>query len=480
MGLIHEIKGVDVTTRIEKGVRITQQIGSKSDTAAFFIEDTIPADAPVVGQEYILFESDGVTRIFGGIIAAAQRVTIGPEKDGFKIKVQDFSKLVEKRLVLRAFTQRLAGDIVKEIITDFVKDASITTTAVLDGPTIDFIGFNFQNGKKAIDEVAKLAGMDWYIDENKVVHLFFLQTSSAPLVVDKNETRIRDFRFKPNFSQLKNRVIVRGGTSESASFVEEISGDGDRTTFPVSYVPVATPTLQVQTAQGAPVPATAGIKNKDDGQGFDFLFDPNNKTMESDDFGTLAGNQKLIMTYLFKIPILVQVEDAASISEVAAVEGSDGVYEAIIVDDSIETLVGARERAQAEIRRFSRLIFKGSFETHVDGFKQGQLLTVSFPEKGLSVQGLVERVVREPQNSGLSIYKITFSSLPFGFEDFLLGLFDDTRKISVREGEVLDDLQLVLEQLPVVDSPILILQNAPPFTWGSGGNVGIWNEFEWA
>ena len=475
MGLIHKIKGVDVTTRIEKGVRITQQIGSKSDTAAFFIEDTIPADAPVVGQEYILFEPDGVTRIYGGIIAKAQRVRLGPEKDGFKVKVQDFSKLVEKRLVLRAFTQRLAGDIFKEILTDFVKDPSITTTFVLDGPVIDFIGFNFKNGKKALDEVAKQAGMDWYIDENKVVHLFFLETSSAPLIVDKNETRIRDFKFIPNFTQLKNRVIVRGGTSESILFEETYEGDNSRNTFPVSYRPTAIPVVKVQNQI-----KSVGIKNKDDGQGFGFLFDPNNKVLENDAEPVLGPNKDLIVEYKFKIPILVQVEDAASISEVAAVEGSDGVYEAIIVDDSIETLVGARERAQAEINRFSRLIFKGSFETHVDGFKQGQLLTVSFPEKGLSVQGLVERVVREPQNSGLSIYKITFSSLPFGFEDFLLGLFDDTRKISVREGEVLDDLQLILEQLPVVDSPILILQNAPPFTWGPGGNVGIWNEFEWA
>ena len=426
MAFTLKIAGVDRTELLQKGsLRITNQIGAKADRASFFIEDSARTAEPLSGQEVII-EEDAV-RVFGGIVAKPERRRLAPLIDGFMVVAQDFSKLLEKRLVLAAFVNQKAGDIIKNIVTVFVKDVSITTTAVQDGPTIAFIAFNFKDARKAIDEIARLVGFDWYVDENKDIHFFAKTTNPSPFPITDLELRYRKLKIKSDSSQLKNSVTVRGGTFESAPFTELKRGDEDRRTYPVSYVPTGTPTVAVKGNA-----KTVGIKNQDDGQGFDFLFDENNKVVENDVEPTIKANEEISITYKFKIPVLVRVEDAASISEVAAVEGSDGIYEAIIVDESINDLDAARDRAKAEIARFSRPLFTGSFETFVSGWRAGQLITINLASRGVNLSLIVISVTLKSIGNGVAFYDVKFGSLSFALEDFLLNLFESGRKIIVR------------------------------------------------
>lgn len=449
------------------------QIGSKADRANFFIEDGDNDAEPISGQEVII-EEDSV-RIFGGIIAKPERRRLAKNIDGFQVTAQDFSKLLEKRLVLSAFVDQKAGDIIKDIVTIFVKDTSITTTAVQDGPIISFIAFNHKDARKSIDEIARLVGFDWYVDENKNIHFFTKTTNPSPFPITELETRFRNLKLRSDSSQLKNKVIVRGGTFESDLFTQKYEGDNTRNTFPVSYKPSATPVVKVQNQI-----KTVGIKNIDDGQGFDFLYDKNNQVIENDDEGILGPNKDLNLEYKFKIPIIVQVQDAASISAVAAVEGGDGVYEAIIVDESIDTLDAARDRASAEIARFGNPLFKGSFETFVSGWRAGQLVNINLASRGVNLSLIVTSVTLKSQGKGLAFYDVKFGSLSFALEDFLLGLFESGRKILVREGEILDELTNIFEQLPIADVVTQTFFKTPPFSWGVGLNDSFWNQGEWS
>ena len=479
MAFTLKIAGVDRTSLLQKGtLRITNQIGSKADRASFFIENSAGTAEPLSGQEVII-EEDAV-RVFGGIVAKPERRRLAPLIDGFMVVAQDFSKLLEKRLVLAAFVDQKAGDIIKNIVTTFVKDASITTTAVQDGPTIAFIAFNFKDARKSIDEIARLVGFDWYVDENKDIHFFTKTTNPSPFPITDLENRYRKFKIKSDSSQLKNRVIVRGGTFESSQFEEIYKGDTERGTFPISYRPTATPVV-VAGAGGSPPTKTVGIKNQDDGQGFDFLYDENNQVIENDSEPILLGSEVIKIQYTFKIPVLVQVEDAASISEVAAIEGSDGVYEAIIVDESINNLDAARDRAKAEIARFSRPLFTGSFETFISGWRAGQLITINLASRGVSLALIVISVTLKSLGNGVAFYDVKFGSLSFALEDFLLNLFESGRKIIVREGEILDELNTVFEQLPIGDVVTQTFFKTPPFSWGAGGpNDTFWGQGEWA
>lgn len=478
MALKYKVAGVDVTDLAQRrSFTLRNQLETRSDFASIIFEDDDNNFDPRGGQEFVV-ERNG-SRIFGGIIASPKRMPLAPGRDAFKIKAQDFIKLIEKRLVNKVYFSTTAGDIVKDILSVFVLDPNITTVNVQDGPVLDFIGFNFRDARLAINEVARRAGMLWYVDEDKDVHLFTPTTTLAPFNITETEERYRKLTIKPNFTQIKNRVTVRGGTSASAPFSEIYQGNAEQTTFPVSYPPTATPTVDVAIAAGPFNPETVGIKNIDDGT-TDWLFDPNNLVMESDQHGTLGKNERMRQSYTYKVPILVRIENPASISEVAAIEDSDGIYEFPIEDKSIETNAAARERAQEELDRFSRELSNGSFETFEDGFRSGQLIVVSLPSRNINITAIITRATLVVESEASEFFKVEFGDFSYTFVDFLLSLHDKEKVIAVREGEVLDDLEVIEEQLPLQDEITDIVSKTPPFKWQpSAINPLNWNLGQW-
>ncbi len=454
-------------------LRFTNIITSQADKATFVLEGIDEADVPVAGQEVIMLRPK--ERVFGGIIAQPERIRTGPKADRFLIKAQDFSKLLVKRLVTKAFINVTAGAIIKDVVQNFVLDPRINTDNVQDGPVVSFAGFNFATALAAIKKIAKETQREWFIDPAKRLFFFSKGTLTTPFDLVVGEFRYRGLRIRTDASQIKNRITVRGGTTESATFSETKKGDTSRRTWPVAYRPTATPTVKVN--GGA---KTIGIKNTDDGTK-DFLFEPNDNVIENDQQATLGAADELEIEYKFKIPVLAQVEDPASQTALATIEGSDGIYEEIIVDSSIESLDGARERGLAELVRFGTETNRGSFETFVDGFRSGQLLRIDLPDKNLDFEALVTKVTFTSFGCGRGIYRVEFGTFSFEFQDFLLGLIDRGREISVREGEVLDDLLTPQETIPILDQPATFVQKSPPFTWGAGGaNDTQWNFGQWA
>lgn len=473
-GLTFIIGGEDRSSKISKrGLRITDVLTSQVDFATFQMDDMAESEIPQEGQEVII--SSGEDRKFGGIIATVERME-SPTQDFFKIRVKDFSKLLEKRLVTRVFDMPTsAGNVIKAILDDFVQDARIGQELIEDGPTIDRISFNFKPALQAIKEIARLTSHEWFIDGFKRLHFFPKSTSAPPFGIQPGEIRYQKFRLRPDTSQLRNRIIVKGGVQESDTFPEEYLGDGTQRTFRVSHKAIGTPVVKVNG-----VVKTVAIKNSEDEGTKDFLFDPNDLVVENDQHATLTGSDTLRLEYKFEIPILVQVEDPASISDIAATEGSDGIYEYIIQDNEIGSLEAARDRGRAELSRFGRAIFKGKFVTWVDGFRSGQLLPVQFPDKNIDLQLLITKVTFASIGLGRGFYSVEFGSFSNDFKDFLLSLFNSTRKIEVRTGEVLDDLLSASEAVAIADVAITFEQKTPPFTYGPGGaNDFVWGEGSW-
>ena len=52
-------------------------------------------------------------------------------------------------------------------------------------------------------------------------------------------------------------------------------------------------------------------------------------------------------------------------------------------------------------------------------------------------------------------------------------------KVEIREGEVLDDLLLATEAIPIVDADATFVEGTPPFSWGVGSNDTEWNLGQW-
>jgi len=108
-------------------------------------------------------------------------------------------------------------------------------------------------------------------------------------------------------------------------------------------------------------------------------------------------------------------------------------------------------------------------------------LTVDFPSRGLPESTfLIQTVSLRSLGNGIAQYTVKFGSFSFALDDFLVNLFNEGKKIQTREGEVVDDLVITGEAIPIVDAAPTFVESAPPFTWGAGGsNDTTWNFGQW-
>lgn len=478
--LVFKVNGVDISAFVEKrSVSIVNALTQRIDTARFATVGDHGLIQPEAGQKLEVF--DGATKVFGGIIATADRDLLRRDVDRIAIRTQDFRKTIQKRLVTRVFdTPTKAGDVIKTIMTDFVKDTSFTTVNVQDGPDIDFISFSFEKADRAIDQISRLTGFEWFVDENKDINFFSPTTTPAPFIIDEVSQKYFDFKIKATATQLRNRIIIRGGKTVSQNFTQTFPGDDVSSEFFLAYKPLEIVSIEVSINGGAFATVTLGTDNVDDDSLFEFMINPGEKLLRNGTHAVLDAVDRVRIIYKYELPLITQVEDAGVIERIAAIEESDGVYEHIVKDEEITDLNTAKERGRAEITKFGDIQLTGNFKTFEAGFRSGQLLIVNFPSRGLDNRGLlIQTVTLKSLGKGVAEYNVKFGSFSFAIDDFLINLFEEQRKIRVRENEVINDLNLITEEIALADQTQIIDTSAPPYKWGPDAAQTRWNFGEW-
>lgn len=483
------IRGIDRTQNIDcntfgKADALTKEI----DTCDFTLFDYNNDIKPTEGEEIIVFykPTDVSTpeKVFGGeIVSAPQRVTApGQLSYEYDIGCADYSKKLQKSLVVESYTSMLAGNIIKDLVDTYGDE--FTTYNVADGITIDSITFNYMTLEQCISELAELTGYDWYVDYERDIHFFVEETATAPYSLTENINttgNYKDLLIRVDKSQLRNSVTVRGGTYLSDLFEQLRVADGEQLSFNLDYYPRAPISAYVDTGTGY-VQKTVGIDNVHT-SGFDFVVNYNEKVIKNLDLAKLSSGDKIKITYKYDVQVLVQSRNDDSINFMKQIEGGSGTYEYIIKDTAIEDLEVARNRAEVELEKYASPSIKGSFSTDQNGYRSGQVLTLEMPERGYdSNKFLIEKVSAQLKNDNKFEYDITFSNpLTKSFEKFLIDLLDGSKEIIVRENEILHKLAVVeAETITLTTTVATDVKQTPPFQWGPGGSPQAkWNEFQW-
>lgn len=292
-----------------------------------------------------------------------------------------------------------------------------------------------------------------------------------------NATDYHNLTISEDASQLKNRVYVRGGTKLSDPTTFSQKGDGTQRKFPMPDKPHDI-TLTVNG-----VSKTVGIKNVDAAGTYQWFVNFQEKYVEQDASQTvLSSTDVLAVTYSYDIPILVAVEDTASIA-------AHGQKEFPIFDKTISTQQAARDRASAELTDYANNIIEGSFKTYTNGFRTGQYLTINLAAYGINAQYIVQRVVAHSFGAGKYYYEVSIaSSKTMGIIRFLLELLEANNKlVEVNDQEVVDNLLSIADSLnsdSLTDN--LTIDSAGPYaTWctdsvqSTPNTRARWDLFQW-
>lgn len=469
------IAGIDRTTDVvNRSVSISDVINDEQNTLSFELIDHTENGLPDTEDEVIITLDDG-TVIFGGYITRVVKKISGIGQVGCQVRAIDYSRLLDRSLVHRTYEDMTDAEIIEDIVQTYCIGSGITTNNVVTGVTIDQIAFNYLQPSQCLRKICDLTGRNWYIDYTKDVHYFALTQTPAPFNITDSSTEHKDLQISQDASQLKNRVYVRGGTKLSDTVSYSTKGNGVTRRFVLPDKPHNV----ALTVNG--VNKTVGIKNVDT-SGFDYYLNFQEKYLDQDSGATVLGTgDTLTLSYQYDIPILVAVENTASIA-------ANGVKEFAIFDKSITTTQAARDRASAELTDYANSIVEGSFTTYTPGFASGQYININLTDYGINADYLVQRVSAKSIGGGVYQYTVQIaSSKTMGVIRFLIELLEANKNlIELDNNEVIDELLSLSDSLnsDSLTEALTIDSTGPYFTWAVAAEstpitTARWDLFQW-
>ena len=380
---------------------------------------------PEVGDEIEVL--DGASAIFAGVIIRVNTDMKEGRIQTYEAKCKDWTHYLDEKLVVERYTGKTVAQIISDLISNYT--SGFTDTNVVCDTDIDSIAFNYITVSQAIQMLAEQVNYCWYVDYDKDIHFFIKNTNSASFdLTDDNGKYIFDsLQIKDDISQLRNRVMVRGGEKIGSSRVETFKGDGIKKTFALGHKFSEVPVVKVNT-----VAQTVGTEFLDDDSSFDCMWNFNEKYLR---FTATAppDTEDIEATGTPLIPILVQVQDDISIA-------TYGEYEFRKVDKSIRTSDEAKQFALSQIESYGATIKEGSFDTYESGLRSGQIINVKSTFRGIDEDFLIQSATLKMRSPVDGIWHIELATLrTMGIITFLQELLlSGTKEITIGEDEVLE------------------------------------------
>ena len=469
------INSVDKTSLVDtNSFKIRNKINSEIDECHFKIRKTSNQSyVPVLGNEVVI--TNNSIKIFGGVITKIEQTSFAGDNVYYTIKCVDYSQYLRRQLVVERYVDTTVDAIIDDMITNYTTDG-FTTNNVLITRDIKTISFNNLTVKDCLDKIAKSLNAYWYVDYDKDIHFFFKNEEVTPfnLTDTSNNYIYESLVIREDLSQIRNKVTVKGGTTESTTDRTEINivQDTDEGTYPLGNKFAFLPVVKINS-----VAITVGTEYVDSELTVDCVWNFKEKYIRFTDGNLPVANDKIEVIGRILIPVVVRIPNETSIAE-------NGVFEYVIDDDTINSTDEAISRAITELDAYSNELNEGSFNTYTAGLKAGQKLNINSPIRDKSIDVIITEVkikIIDPLAEQL-LYTVKFQTIK------TLGIIEYLQK-SLIGGEVEIDAQETLLNYIQEDSEIITFvddgvqnttQSTYPYVYGDdAGNVGVWNFSSW-
>lgn len=464
MSIALTINAVDRTLNVEAdSLRIDNIITRKRDSCRFniLVNPSSPY-TPVIGQQVVI-TLDG-TRVFGGVIVALEQRVTSYKLIRWVVTCEDFTRLLDRKLVPETYQNQTVDQIIADLAATYFP-AGFTLTNVNAPVTVKYVAFNYLPVSKCLEDLADMVNYDWYVDENKDLHFFAPGSEVAPVdVEDDNGSHVYDsLTIRKDNSQVRNSIIVRGGQYLGASFTGEWLGNGTDYIVPLPYK------FNDFGATLTGNPLSIGIDYINDPNNYHALYNFNEKVLKFPSNRVPTNGATLVYFGKPNLPVIVKLKSSSSASTLSATEGGDGIYEYLIVDKTINSKEGARQRALAEIQTYATTLSEGEFETHYAGFRAGQRVRINSATRGIDEVFIINKVTFEQFDSTSFKYRVSLvTTKTFDLVDLLIDLtLRKNKEIVIDENETVDIVQTFEDAMTIADSlgTFSVSVDGPPYLW---------------
>ena len=373
-----KIAGTERISDLEKkSLSIQKVLTYQIDTCSFSLKGTQPTE----GEEVIIEDGD---RFFAGIITKVELSRAFPDRSikVWNIDCDDYTTLIDRRLVIETYQSTpdnpiYADEIFRDIAAKYCP--SFTVSGVRSGaPMIEYMVFDYLRPSECFKQLCDYVGWHWQPTYYKDLQFFSAEELAAPAPMTLVPGG--QFRFGKHSVEtqgLRNRVYIRGGTMLSDPVTYGYVADGKQRAWILPYKPNE---LTVSIAGGEPI--TPGTENIDDETTKPWMMNYEEKMARlSSGQADIAQGATVAFTFKFGIDVITMVEDEESQAAIALVQGGDGVYEHVIIDDTLTTIEAAEAAANADLREHANPRIKGSFETEytkTNNITWGELVNITW------------------------------------------------------------------------------------------------------
>lgn len=451
-----KINTVDKSSLIDwASLHITQILTNQPDTAQFLIRNApTKTYRPALNDDVKIYR-DGVL-IFGGVVLSTQETVVGLLKY-FQVNCKDYTELLDGALCVASYQEESVNDIITDLLTNFAP-AGITMSNVDGDFIVDSAVFNYISLSQALTQLANAipgGTYDWFIDYNKDIHFFQAANYPAPFGLDDTGGNFlpSTLQFTADISQIKNQIVVRGGTVLGTSITNTQVSDGSASRL-IYYVGYNLTSLVVgHAAAASPTVFTTlsiGRDGVDNPASFDALYNPNLGLLR---FPTAYPAGDVVKTVgIPEYPLLTILTDPLSLAQY-------GQKEFLIYDKNILTKQQSIDRANAEIAKNSQPVYTGQFTTLKNGLAVGQFLSINITSRSLTGAFKIQQIditLRTPSATTSDLqYAVQFcSTYDLGIVEILnrLLISDVAGQLIVGSNEVPDRVYGVTETITAVET----------------------------
>lgn len=349
----------DETGFIATGSLSAQRALGGRTTCNFRVAPNDDAWVPIVGEP-IVIARDG-SNLFAGFVWSVNSRRL---KTGDVVTIEadvtcvDNAYIADRRVAgERQWASVSSSQIVADIITNDLAAEDIGGDYVATGPTIEkFEIAGYPTVTEALNALAEVASMRWYIDEGKQLRWFADGDAGYDAPFSITAANVTEISKTSSLEEYGNQIILRLPSylrdSETQTFDNtdpNYPPDSSRQSFALLYPVASAPSITVDGAA-----ATVGIQGVDTGK--DWYWSQGSNWITQDSGATpLTSSQVLAVTYVGSDAITVEASNTDEYTARAAIEGGSGKHTRVFDQAKMLTRAQADESAAAMLDLYGEL-----------------------------------------------------------------------------------------------------------------------------
>ncbi len=359
---------------LDTGFSIQKTLGQRAQ-ASFVLLDTT-ATHTIAKSSQVQIYDDSSNLLFAGFVHDDKR-TRATYNSGIlhTIQCKDNHYLAEKRVAAKVYTSTTTDVIVNDLISSYLRYEGITVGQINTGASVHGIVLNCEKSSQALERLAKMAGMYWYIDDQK--RLYFLTLSTGPAAPFAVTSDLIDYDYEVsvyNSNDLyRNQQIIKGGKGVTTTQTETRHGDGVSRSWSFGFGMAKKPTVTVNS-----VSQTVSTKGN---TGAQWYWQEKDAVLTQDSGQTvLVSTDTLVVTYVGYFDAISILNSQTAIAQMGAAEGSSGIVENVLTDNKVHDLNTANTIGQGLLNYYAVDGETVTFTTRQYGLDIGQSVSVTIPE----------------------------------------------------------------------------------------------------